>query len=532
MVGNLACESGRLGSARMGDMCGSCRRRPSEVLAGDRGGLDMADVVVVGGGSAGCVLAARLSEDPACEVTLLEAGPDLADVADLPLDVVVASGPSLAHDWGYVAEPDRLGRCIALPRARLIGGCSATNGCFALRGAPADYDGWAGMGNPGWSFGEVLPFFRRLEADADFGDEWHGSRGPVPIRRHPPAELNPVQAAFIEAACAYGLAYVADHNRPGAVGVGPMPRNARAGVRMSTALTYLADARGRPNLTVRGGAMADRIQVCGGTATGVRLVGGEVVTAGQVVLAAGAYASPAILQRSGIGPAAQLGPLGIAVAADLPGVGNNLADHPLVAVDLPSRARTAGPRFQTMATMRSQLAPADGPPDLHLFAAGPFDAGQDASRAGAVFGLVTGLVLPYSRGWVRIRSADPADMSRMIEATLIARAISRTAPLTGLIEGPELAPGPAIADGDISAIAASIASRVDTYHHPVGTCRMGPDPGDGAVVDARGRVHGIEHLHVADASIMPAIPSANTNLPTIMIAERVASWITAERHEP
>jgi len=159
---------------------------------------------------------------------------------------------------------------------------------------------------------------------------------------------------------------------------------------------------------------------------------------------------------------------------------------------------------------------------------------------------VTGLVLPYSRGWVRIRSADPADppridvahlrhpddMSRMIEATLIARAISRTAPLTGLIEGPELAPGPAIADGDTSAIAGSIASRVDTYHHPVGTCRMGPSPDGGAVVDAHGRVHGVEHLHVADASIMPAIPSANTNLPTIMIAERVASWITAERHGP
>jgi choline dehydrogenase len=211
------------------------------------------------------------------------------------------------------------------------------------------------MGNPGWSFDEVLPFFRRLEADADFGDEWHDTQGPVPIRRHPPAELNPVQAAFIEAACAYGLAYVADHNRPGAAGVGPMPRNARAGVRMSTALTYLTGARGRPNLTVRGGAMADRIEVRGGTATGVHLAGGEVVTAGKVVLAAGAYASPAILQRSGIGAASLLGSLGIAVVADLPGVGNNLADHPLVAVDLPARAGTTGPRFQTMATMRSQL---------------------------------------------------------------------------------------------------------------------------------------------------------------------------------
>jgi choline dehydrogenase len=502
----------------------------------------MADAVVVGGGSAGCVLAARLSEDAACQVVLLEAGQDLVGLSDMPPDVLDASGPTLAHDWGYLAESGPLGRRTALPRARLIGGCSATNGCFALRGAPADYDGWAQLGNPGWSFEEVLPFFCRLEADADFGDVWHGRDGPLPIRRHPRTELNPVQAAFIDAACTCGLPYVADHNRPGAMGVGQLPRNVRDGVRMSTALTYLAGARGRPNLTVRGGAVADRVEVHGGAATGVRLAGGEIVPADRVVLAAGAYASPAILQRSGIGPAAQLRSLGIGVAADLPGVGENLTDHPLVAVDLPARRGTTGPRFQTMATVRSQLAPGGGAPDLHLFAAGPFDA----SPTGAVFGMVTGLVLPYSRGWVRLRSADPADppridvahlrhpddMRRMIEATLLARAISRTAPLDGLVDGTELTPGPAISDDDTDAIAASIASRVDTYHHPVGTCSMGRDPGTGAVVDAHGRVHGIEHLYVADASIMPAIPSANTNLPTIMIAERIASWLAGDGEQP
>src|SRR5262249_42470043 len=251
----------------------------------------------------------------------------------------------------------------------------------------------------------------------DLGEEGQGRQGRVPLRRHPPAELNPVQAAFIESACAYGLAYVADHNRPGAVGVGPMPRNARAGVRMSTALTYLAGARGRPNLTVRGAAVADRVQVRGGTATGVRLAGGEVVTAGQVVLAAGAYASPAILQRSGIGPAGLLGSLGIAVVADLPGVGNNLAHHPPVAGHLaaprPAGRGPPGPVSQRTPPRPPRRPPADGPPALPLFAAGPFDAAQDASPAGAVFGLVTGLVLPYSRGWVRIRSADPADPPRI-----------------------------------------------------------------------------------------------------------------------
>jgi len=496
------------------------------------------DVLVVGGGSAGCVLAARLSEDENCRVVLLEAGPDLATVADLPADVVDASEPTLAHDWGYVAEPDGSGRRITLPRARLIGGCSSTNGCFALRGAPEVYDGWAQLGNPGWSFDEVLPYFRLLEADADFGGESHGHNGPVPIRRHPPAELNAVQAAFIDAACTYGLPYVADHNRPGALGAGPTPRNAREGVRMSTSLTYLAAARGRPNLTVRGGALADRVEVRGGTATGVRLADGEAVAADRVVLAAGAYASPAILQRSGIGAAGQLSALAINVVADLPGVGENLIDHPLVAIDLPTRPGVTGPRFQSIATLRSQLAPAAGP-DLHLFAAGPFDVGP----SGAVFGLVTGLVLPLSRGWVRLRSADPADppridvahlrhpddMRRMLEATLIARTISRTAPLADLVEGPELTPGPSVGDDDAEAIAASIASRVSTYHHPVGTCRMGADPDGGAVVDSRGRVHGIERLHVADASIMPTIPSANTNLPTIMVAERIAAWIASGR---
>jgi choline dehydrogenase len=500
------------------------------------------DVLVVGGGSAGCVLAARLSEDGDRSVVMVEAGPDHAELADLPADVVDASQPSVGHDWGYVSEPNVAGRCIALPRARLVGGCSATNGCFAVRGAPADYDGWGRLGLTGWSFDELLPLFCRLEADADFRDGWHGVDGPIPIRRHPPEELNPVQQAFIDAAVSVGIPYVEDHNRPGAVGVGPTPRNARDGVRMSTALTYLASARGRPNLEIRPGSPVDRVEVRNGRATGMRLVGGEVVAAGRVVLAAGAYSSPMILARSGIGPMHHLAEIGVDVIVDLPGVGENLLDHPLVAVDLPAAPGVSGPRFQAMATVHSHLASTEEAPDLHLFVAGPFDVAPEVSPSGAVFGIVTGLVLPRSRGSVRLRSADPMDppridvghlrhpddVSRLVEATILARRISRTEPLARLVVGAELAPGLGVSDNDRSALADSITSRVESYHHPVGTCRMGNDPANGAVVNPRGRVHGVERLYVADASVMPTIPSANTNLPTIVVAERLAEWLRDE----
>jgi choline dehydrogenase len=379
------------------------------------------DVVIVGAGAAGCVLAARLSEDPKRRVLLVEAGPHYPTLADLPPEIASASAPVVSHDWGYVSEPDGLGRSLPLPRARLVGGCAATNAAFALRGSPADYDRWQALGNRGWSFSEVLPVFRRLESDRDFADEWHGSDGPLPIRRVRPEAATPHQLAFLEAAAAAGHPTAPDHNRPWAVGAGPGPRNVGdRGVRISTALAYLAPARGRRNLSVLPQALVDRVVVRKGRATGIRLANPEeTIEAGAVVLAAGSYGTPTVLFRSGIGPATELAPLGIELALDLPGVGRNLVDHPLAFIAVPcGPPAEAAPWFHAMVTWHSERSDPAGPPDLFMAAGGPFEVASDQSPTGAVFNLSFALLAPRSRGRVAPSCADPEAPPRIYRSHL------------------------------------------------------------------------------------------------------------------
>ena len=494
------------------------------------------DAIVVGGGTAGAVVAARLVQ-AGLRVVLIEAGPDYGsyDVGGWPAELVDACALPDTHDWGYRGR-GAAGQQLAFERARVIGGCSTHNGCAQLPGWRGDYDAWAASGCPGWSSEELRPLFAR-------------SIERLRVRHFSPDEIQPFQRGFLEAAVAAGIPQTEDlGDLDGKIGCGSEPMNVVDGVRWNTAFAYLDPVRGRSGLTIVPDATVDRVLIANGRAFGVRaMVDGEPreLRADLVVLSAGAYGTPEILLRSGIGPAADLRELGIEVQADLPGVGANLHDHPASQLEFAGTERLGEelelfarahwlPEEQTLAKLASPMA--DGPFDLHVY---PWMEPDEAQPSGWRCVVPVGLLTPRSRGRLALRSADPAERAAVDHAYLAEPAdiaalaygvrwalqVVRQPEIGGYL-GPPLRFPPGMDD---DALDAWIRSTHTHIWHPAGTCRMGPDPARGAVVDPRGLVHGVPGLRVADASVFANLPRATPALPTVVIGERIAD-LTLEEH--
>jgi choline dehydrogenase len=499
---------------------------------------DAADIVIVGAGPAGCVLANRLSADPARRVVLIEAGPDYGpDPAAWPADFNDPDhyGTDL-HSWGYLHAGRSPDRHLPLPRARVVGGTSTINACIWLRGSAADYDAWAAAGNPGWTFADLLPAFLRSERDP-IGGPLHGASGPVPVSRIAIADLDPLDQAVLETAAAAGSPYVEDLNGdPVQVPcAGQAPKNIGGVLRMHAAFTYLAPARPRANLTITPDTEVDRVLFRGDRAIGVRTVTGHIIDADEVVLCAGAYGSPAILLRSGIGAAIPLREMGIPVVMHLSGVGEHLLDHPLVEAAAsgaswpvrPSVALTAGSAIPTIIRTRSRQQ--GNEPDIHLYV-GHY---HDPDRATWFFWMSVVLMDARSRGRVRLSSRDPAaplvidhayfsesrDLEAMCDGIELAREIVALQPLAGMLDP---GAGPFLQERTRDDLRVWVQEIGSTTFHPSSTCRMGPATDPDAVVDHRGRVHGLEGLRVVDASIFPAGPRANLHCTVVAVAEQLA----------
>lgn len=511
------------------------------------------DVIIIGGGSSGCTLAARLSGDPARSVLLLEAGPDYPDLSQTPDELKLAyrqsaSDAASPYNWSYTGQGTaHQTQPMRVDRGKVIGGSGAINAQVFLRGLPEDYDAWAAQGNDEWSFLNVLPFFRQLETDPDVRGDFHGSAGPIPVRRLDRSEWQPLSRAFHQAVLAAGFPDVFDMNHPDATGVGPLPMNNPENIRMSTALAYLNPNRHRLNLNVKANAMTQRVLFEGNRAIGVEVASGSetfTVEGREIVLCAGGIASPQLLLLSGIGPAQHLSELGIAVVADLPGVGQNLRDHPLVYIELEAKPGVTladkAPRIYT--GLRYTATGSHSRNDMLIFPTAYASAAVgDPLRDGRPpllegMSLACTLELADSAGQLTLMSADASipprlqyryletdwDRARMREAIRLCLSFLEHPSFAPLV-AKRLAPADSALASD-DALDAWMCQNVATNQHTSGTCKMGPST-DAMAVDQYGRVHGMEALRVLDLSICPNVVRANTNATAIMIAERAAGWL-------